>query len=80
MQRQRLYNEIFANVLQRTALHAASLELEHPRTGHKIHTRSPVPEDMAKVIEMLGGDTAEIEKQLMTGSPHDKQPDICQAL
>ena len=35
---------------------------------------------MAKVIEMLGGDTVEIEKQLMTGSPHDKQPDICQAL
>jgi hypothetical protein len=35
---------------------------------------------MAKVIEALGGNTAEIEGQLMSGSPHEKQPDVCGAL
>jgi hypothetical protein len=35
---------------------------------------------MAQVIEALGGDTAEIEGQLMSGSPHEKQPDVYAAL
>jgi hypothetical protein len=34
---------------------------------------------MAKVIEALGGDTAAIEGQLMSGSPHEKQPNVCGA-
>lgn len=76
-QRQRLYNDIFANVLVRPALHAASLALDHPRTQERIHTRSALPADMAQVIEMLGGDTASIEARLMSGSPHEKQADAC---
>lgn len=79
-QRQRLFNDIFANVLPRPALHAASLALDHPRTGERIHIRSPLPKDMAQVIEALGGDPAEIEGQLMSGSPHEKQPDVYAAL
>ena len=37
----------------RQALHAAELELVHPRTGKRLHWRSPLPRDMAKLLESL---------------------------
>ena len=75
-QRQRLYNDIFANILPRPALHAASLALDHPLTEERIQTRSLLPDDMTEVIELLGGDAAAIDAQLYSGSPHEKQPNV----
>lgn len=75
-QRQRLYNDIFENVLPRPALHAASLALEHPVTEAWVMTRSALPTDMARVIEMLGGNAAAIDQQLMSGDPHEKQTNV----
>ena len=37
----------------RQALHAAELELVHPRTGKSVHWRSPLPADMAALLERL---------------------------
>ena len=37
----------------RQALHAAALELTHPRTGKLKRWRAPLPEDMAQLIETL---------------------------
>ncbi len=37
----------------RQALHAVELELVHPRTGKKMSWRSPVPPDMAALLERL---------------------------
>jgi 23S rRNA pseudouridine1911/1915/1917 synthase len=37
----------------RQALHAAELELVHPRTGRTLSWRSPLPEDMARLVERL---------------------------
>ena len=37
----------------RQALHAAELELVHPRTGKTVHWRSPLPADMAALLERL---------------------------
>ena len=74
--RQRLYNDIFENILPRPALHAASLALDHPVTQERIMTRSALPADMVQVIEMLGGDAAAIDEQLMGGDPHQKQTNV----
>lgn len=38
-------------ILPRHALHARTLEFEHPRTGKRINFDSPLPEDMRTVIE-----------------------------
>ena len=40
----------------RQALHAAELELVHPRTGKTMHWRSPLPRDMAALLERLRRD------------------------
>lgn len=39
------------NMLSRQALHALVLGFVHPRTGEKMHFESPLPEDMASVLE-----------------------------
>jgi 23S rRNA pseudouridine1911/1915/1917 synthase len=39
--------------LQRQMLHAASLSLFHPETGHPMTFSVPPPQDMARVIERL---------------------------
>lgn len=41
--------------LGRQALHAATLEFEHPRTGKKMSFSSDVPQDMAALIAALRG-------------------------
>ena len=42
--------------LARQALHAAELELVHPRTGKTMQWRSPLPRDMAALLERLRRD------------------------
>ncbi len=37
----------------RQALHAAELELVHPRSGKRMRWRAPLPEDMAKLLAQL---------------------------
>ena len=39
--------------LSRQALHAAELELVHPRSGRTMSWRSPLPRDLAKLLESL---------------------------
>jgi 23S rRNA pseudouridine1911/1915/1917 synthase len=41
------------SALGRQALHAAVLGFEHPRTGETLRFESPLPEDMAKLLECL---------------------------
>lgn len=40
--------------LRRQALHAFELGFEHPTTGEPMHFVSPLPEDIAAVLELLG--------------------------
>ena len=40
--------------IPRQMLHAARLELTHPATGERLCWKAPLPEDMQKVMEMLG--------------------------
>ena len=42
--------------LPRQALHAAELELVHPQTGKKMAWRSPLPRDMAHLLQILRRD------------------------
>ncbi|MDC3959454.1 RluA family pseudouridine synthase [Polyangium jinanense] len=42
-----------AESLGRQALHARVLGFEHPATGNRLHFESPIPADMARVIEAL---------------------------
>ena len=37
----------------RQALHAAELELSHPRSGKRMHWSAPLPADMAQLLEQL---------------------------
>lgn len=37
----------------RPFLHAATLELDHPRTGERLHFEAPLPDDLAEVLEQL---------------------------
>jgi 23S rRNA pseudouridine1911/1915/1917 synthase len=41
---------------KRQALHAASLGLDHPRTGKRLALQSPVPEDFRQLLLALRGD------------------------
>jgi 23S rRNA pseudouridine1911/1915/1917 synthase len=41
--------------LQRNFLHAAALELQHPRTGEKIALKSDLPEDLQSFLAMIEG-------------------------
>ena len=45
-----------AVLFARQALHAAELELVHPRSGKTMHWRSPLPRDMATLLERLRRD------------------------
>ena len=47
-----LARERVAN-LKRQALHAAELAFEHPKTGKKLRFESPLPDDIAAVVEAL---------------------------
>jgi 23S rRNA pseudouridine1911/1915/1917 synthase len=40
----------------RQALHAAELELSHPRSGKRMHWSAPLPADMAQLLEQLRHD------------------------
>ena len=42
-----------ANTFPRQALHAATLGFEHPVTGEELEFESPLPEDMAKLVDAL---------------------------
>ena len=44
-----------ANLFPRQALHAATLGFDHPVTGERLEFTSPLPEDMARLIEALKG-------------------------
>ena len=44
-----------ANAFPRQALHAASLGFDHPVTGERLDFTSPLPADMAELIEALRG-------------------------
>lgn len=41
---------------RRQALHAASLSLEHPRTGEPLSFTAPLPADMAQLLKVLAAD------------------------
>jgi 23S rRNA pseudouridine1911/1915/1917 synthase len=43
----------------RQALHAASLGFRHPRTGEDLYFATPLPEDMAALLTVLGGEATE---------------------
>jgi 23S rRNA pseudouridine1911/1915/1917 synthase len=43
----------------RQALHAAKLTLTHPKTGKRVSFEAPLPEDMARLLEILARDAAE---------------------
>ena len=45
-----------ANTFPRQALHAATLGFEHPVTGEALEFESPLPEDMAGLLEALRGE------------------------
>jgi 23S rRNA pseudouridine1911/1915/1917 synthase len=45
--------------LPRNFLHAAQLELAHPRTGEKIALKSPLPAELLAFLATIGGDRAE---------------------
>jgi 23S rRNA pseudouridine1911/1915/1917 synthase len=42
-----------AEALGRQALHAWRLAFDHPRTGRRLEVEAPVPEDLARAIELL---------------------------
>lgn len=48
----RFFRERF--VLHRLALHAVSLEFDHPVTGERVRITAPVPEDLAGVLRAMG--------------------------
>ena len=39
--------------IQRQALHAWKLEVNHPLTGTRLHFEAPVPDDMQNLITLL---------------------------
>ena len=48
----RLFRDRFG--LHRLALHALSLEFDHPATGDRLRVVAPVPEDLAGVLRAMG--------------------------
>jgi 23S rRNA pseudouridine1911/1915/1917 synthase len=40
-------------LIDRQALHAHSLRLDHPLTGQPLHLTAPLPDDMARTLEAL---------------------------
>ena len=45
--------ETEAVLIDRQALHAHSLRLEHPLTGQPLQLTAPLPEDMTRTLEAL---------------------------
>ena len=41
-------------VLRRHALHAAKLEFDHPKTGHRMSFEAPLPADLQQTLDILG--------------------------
>jgi 23S rRNA pseudouridine1911/1915/1917 synthase len=60
----RVYGRARAPEITRQALHAARLEFVHPRTGRRVVCTAPVPDDMARLLERLRGDSG-------SRRPHD---------
>jgi len=50
----RLYGGSAHALIERQALHAAALGLTHPESGQALQFRSPLPADMAAVVQDLG--------------------------
>jgi 23S rRNA pseudouridine1911/1915/1917 synthase len=46
------------NLIDRQALHSAELSFVHPRTERRMHFRTPLPDDMCKVIDYLSKESA----------------------
>ncbi len=44
-----------AILLDRTPLHASSLELTHPATGEPLRLEAPLPDDLARLLALLRG-------------------------
>jgi tRNA pseudouridine32 synthase / 23S rRNA pseudouridine746 synthase len=42
-------------LLARTPLHAAALALRHPQTGEPLRIEAPLPQDMARTVEVARG-------------------------
>jgi 23S rRNA pseudouridine1911/1915/1917 synthase len=56
--RGRATDEGSALSLSRNFLHAAQLELVHPRTGEKVALKSPLPQELQAFLATTGGDVA----------------------
>jgi hypothetical protein len=41
-------------------LHAAELSFAHPLTGAPLALRSPLPDDLARYLDALGADAADV--------------------
>ncbi len=46
--------------IHRQALHSYEMFFDHPSTGKPLHVKSPLPEDMSAVLEILGYDTEQL--------------------
>jgi 23S rRNA pseudouridine1911/1915/1917 synthase len=45
--------EILSDIIERQALHAASLEFVHPVTGEMIKLKAELPDDMKRAIDLI---------------------------
>lgn len=54
-------------LIARQALHAYELRLQHPRTGKYLHWVAPVPPDMVRAWEALGGEWPEAIQRARAG-------------
>jgi 23S rRNA pseudouridine1911/1915/1917 synthase len=43
-------------LLERQALHAESIEFNHPTSNERMKINAPLPADLARVVETLRGD------------------------
>jgi len=48
-----LYSDICTGIINRQALHSCKVRFEHPLTGEVMELKSPIPQDMVKVLEIL---------------------------
>ena len=53
----------------RQFLHAAKLELNHPKTGERMEFESPLPEDLKMALNLLKGTTSITSTTGTTGAP-----------
>ncbi len=59
--------------LRRQALHAAALGFEHPRTGKALAFESPLPADIAHILELLGGPAGQRPELKRATKPTDRR-------